>query len=120
MWLNPMILRQVSLDASGPRRSQISPPLAAGTAKRFSPLARTRSARMRFSRGQFGNEQTRLKSALAAQVDPRRPLSTRLPGGANTSSFPKKPVKGIDSRLGHVMLNALRVGFGRFCRNANG
>jgi hypothetical protein len=36
MGLNPMILRQVSLGASGLARSRIKPRLAAATAKRFS------------------------------------------------------------------------------------
>jgi hypothetical protein len=39
---------------------------------------------------------------------------------ANTSSFPKKPVKSVDGHLGHVMLNALRVGFGGLRWNADG
>jgi len=43
-----------------------------------------------------------------------------LSGSANTSSFPKKPVKGVDGRLGNVMLNALRVRFRGLRWNADG
>jgi hypothetical protein len=47
-------------------------------------------------------------------------LYPALSGAANTSSFPKKPVKGVDGRLGNVMLNALRVRFRGLRWNADG
>lgn len=31
---------------------------------------------------------------------------------ANISSFPEKPIKGVDGLLGNMMLNTDRVGFG--------
>ena len=83
-------------------------------------LARTRSTRMLLSRTLFEDEQTHSARVQTGEGDLRRPFSTGLSGAANTSSFPKKPVKGVDGRLGYVMLNALRVGFGGLCRNSNG
>ena len=85
-------------------------------ARRFAPACST--ARVRSAPAKVRRE--RVVGPRISAFDLRRPLSTGLSGAANTSSFPKKPVKGVDGRLGNVMLNALRVRFRGLRWNADG